>query len=92
MKNKRQPRSTATVFTWLLMLFLLIFSTPVLAQDSQIPGAAIWISILPPLLAILLALTLRQVSPALFAGVWLGAGLLYLILNLLGKSARVPSN
>lgn len=35
-----------------------------------IPGV---LSILPPLLAILLALTLRQVIVSLFAGVWLGA-------------------
>jgi Na+/H+ antiporter NhaC len=34
---------------------------------------ATWISILPPLLAIVLALYLRQVIPALFMGVWLGA-------------------
>ena len=40
---------------------------------SLVPGAATWISVLPPLLAILLALTVRQVIPALFAGVWLGA-------------------
>ena len=36
-------------------------------------GAGTWLSILPPLLAILMALLLRQVIPALFAGVWLGA-------------------
>ena len=35
-----------------------------------IPG---WITLLPPLLAILLALVFRQVVPALFAGVWVGA-------------------
>ena len=35
-----------------------------------LPG---WVSLLPPLLAILLALLLRQVLLALFAGVWLGA-------------------
>jgi Na+/H+ antiporter NhaC len=38
--------------------------------------AATWVSILPPLTAILLALWLRQVIPALFAGVWLGAWIL----------------
>ena len=32
-----------------------------------------WLSVLPPLVAIALALILRQVIPALFAGVWLGA-------------------
>ena len=39
---------------------------------STVPGAGTWISILPPLLAIVLALLLRQVIPALFAGLWLG--------------------
>jgi len=32
-----------------------------------------WVSILPPLVAILVALTLRNVIPALLIGVWLGA-------------------
>lgn len=32
-----------------------------------------WITLLPPLLAIVLALVLRQVIPALFAGIWIGA-------------------
>ncbi len=36
----------------------------------SLPG---WISILPPLLAILLALLFKRVVPALFLGVWVGA-------------------
>jgi len=32
-----------------------------------------WISVLPPLVAIALALILRQVIPALFVGIWIGA-------------------
>ena len=39
-------------------------------QTRSIPG---FLSILPPLLAIVLALLLRQVIVSLFAGVWLGA-------------------
>lgn len=35
-----------------------------------IPG---WISLLPPLLAIVVALVFRQVIPALFLGIWVGA-------------------
>jgi len=35
-----------------------------------IPG---WLTLLPPLLAILLALLFRQVVPALLAGIWIGA-------------------
>jgi Na+/H+ antiporter NhaC len=37
-----------------------------------VPG---WLSLLPPVLAILLALLFRQVVPALVAGVWLGASI-----------------
>jgi Na+/H+ antiporter NhaC len=36
-------------------------------------SAGTWISIMPPVVAIVLALLLRQVIPALFAGIWLGA-------------------
>jgi Na+/H+ antiporter NhaC len=38
-----------------------------------LPG---WVSVLPPLLAIVIALVLRNVIPALLIGVWLGATLL----------------
>lgn len=38
-----------------------------------IPG---WLSILPPLIAILLALVFRSVIPALFFGIWIGAATL----------------
>ena len=39
-------------------------------EPTLIPG---WFSVLPPILAILLALIFREVLSALFAGVWLGA-------------------
>ena len=39
-------------------------------DPTLIPG---WFSVLPPVLAILLALIFREVITALFAGVWLGA-------------------
>ena len=42
--------------------------TPV--APRYLPG---WVSLLPPLLAIVLALAFREVVVALFAGVWLGA-------------------
>jgi Na+/H+ antiporter NhaC len=44
------------------------------ASSRAIPGV---LSILPPLLAIALALIIRQVVIALFAGIWLGAVLLF---------------
>ena len=40
------------------------------ATTRAVPG---WVSILPPLLAILIALITRNVIPALFLGVWFGA-------------------
>jgi Na+/H+ antiporter NhaC len=40
------------------------------AQTRSIPGI---LSILPPLVAVLLALTIRQVVLALFSGIWVGA-------------------
>jgi Na+/H+ antiporter NhaC len=40
------------------------------ADLRVLPG---WVSIMPPLVAILIALTLRNVIPALLIGVWLGA-------------------
>lgn len=39
-------------------------------MENTIPG---WFSVLPPLVAIVTALTLRTVIPALFLGIWLGA-------------------
>jgi len=36
-----------------------------------------WLSILPPILAILLALLTRQVLVALFAGIWFGASIIF---------------
>ena len=51
----------------------MLFSNPLLAQEATETTAVSWVSILPPLLAIVLALTLRQVIPALFMGVWFGA-------------------
>ncbi len=40
------------------------------AEARTIPG---WLSILPPLLAIAIALAFKRVIPALFLGVWVGA-------------------
>jgi Na+/H+ antiporter NhaC len=57
----------------LLLTALASFSGPLLADDTSVAWAGTWISILPPLSAIALALLLRQVIPALFAGVVLGA-------------------
>ncbi len=45
-------------------------SNTVTSSLRVLPG---WVSITPPLVAILIALTLRNVIPALLIGVWLGA-------------------
>jgi len=45
----------------------------VTVQTSDIPVIPAWISILPPLLAIGMALLTRSVLPALMLGLWLGA-------------------
>jgi Na+/H+ antiporter NhaC len=36
----------------------------------------LWLSILPPLIAIMVALLIREVYSALFCGIWLGAGII----------------
>ncbi len=43
-------------------------------STDSIPG---WFSVLPPLLAIAIALVFRQVIPALFAGIYVGAAMTY---------------
>lgn len=68
--NKKQP---AKPVQSLFVLLLLCFSLPAFAAEEVPAAAGTWISLAPPLFAILLALLLRQVIPALFAGVWLGA-------------------
>ena len=35
-----------------------------------------WYSVLPPIIAIILAIKTKQVIPSLFAGIWIGATLL----------------
>ena len=47
---------------------------PVVFVVRSIPG---WMTLLPPLVAILLALLFRHVVPALLAGVWIGAWIFF---------------
>jgi len=54
--------------------FKLVSHSRVIYEFRVIPG---WLSIVPPLLAILLALLLRQVLVALFAGIWIGATIIF---------------
>ena len=54
-----------------VQLSLMVNNT--LASDGSVPVIPGWVSILPPLLAIGMALLLRSVLPALMLGLWLGA-------------------
>ena len=42
-------------------------------QSLDVPVIPSWVSILPPLVAIGMALLIRSVLPALMLGLWLGA-------------------
>jgi Na+/H+ antiporter NhaC len=48
-------------------------NTLIFKSESVLKKIPLWISILPPLIAILLALVFREVHIALFAGIWFGA-------------------
>ena len=56
----------------LLILSLLLIPVLASAAETEVINTG-WISILPPLLAIFLALWFKRVIPALFAGIWIGA-------------------
>lgn len=65
-------------FRRLLFAFLIVLLplAPALAETQASAAPVSWISILPPVIAIGLALLLRQVLISLLAGVWLGAAFL----------------
>lgn len=56
----------------LLALSLCLMTAPAIAQEQSQADFG-WLSLVPPVLTIALALVLRQVIPALFIGVWVGA-------------------
>jgi len=55
------------------VIYLLFFSTIASAAESEPQAAGSWVSILPPLLTIAVALAFKRVVPALFLGIWMGA-------------------
>ncbi len=57
----------------LYVIYLLFFSTIANATESAPQAAGSWVSILPPLLTIAVALAFKRVVPALFLGIWMGA-------------------
>ncbi len=61
---------------WFFSLLLALFPTLVFAADAaSSPPTHGWTSVLPPIIAVGLALYTRQVLPALFASVWVAATL-----------------
>ena len=55
------------------VLYLLVFSSLANAAETTPLAAGSWIAIVPPLLTIAVALTIKRVIPALFLGIWVGA-------------------
>jgi len=55
------------------VIYLLAFTTISQAADAEPQAAGSWVAILPPLLTIGVALTIKRVVPALFLGIWMGA-------------------
>jgi len=55
------------------VLYLLVFSTATMAAETAPATAGTWVSVLPPVLTIGVALAFKRVVPALFLGIWMGA-------------------
>ncbi len=47
------------------------------SESTPVNPIPLWLSILPPILAILIALIIREVYSALFAGIWIGTSIIY---------------
>jgi Na+/H+ antiporter NhaC len=58
------------------VFFLLVFSASAWADDITPQFYGQWPAVLPPLIAIIFALTFKRVIPALFLALWVGAWLL----------------
>ncbi|HJN05825.1 MAG TPA: Na+/H+ antiporter NhaC family protein, partial [Bacteroidales bacterium] len=46
-------------------------------QSEPVNPIPLWMSVLPPLIAILIALIIREVYTALFVGIWVGTAIIY---------------
>ena len=57
----------------LYVVYLLLFSITATAAETEPQAAGSWISVLPPVLTIAVALAFKRVVPALFLGIWMGA-------------------
>lgn len=66
------PRFIQRFFS-VIVLLAICTGHAIAADEPPPPGFATWISILPPIVAIGLALITRSVIPSIFLGVWVGA-------------------
>lgn len=55
-----------------IILLSLVSTSPSFASEAAPGAAGTWLAILPPLTAIVIALAMRKVIPALFLGIWFG--------------------
>jgi len=62
--------------TLMILALILLFAMPVFAEGEEAAPNFGWLSILPPLVAIVLAFATKQVLLSLFLGVFLGATML----------------
>lgn len=84
-KQQSRARRVKTVCVWILLALTVTVAyalqdqqpEPPLLEAPASPASYGWLSLLPPLISILLALVFRQIVPALLAGVWAGAWILH---------------
>lgn len=74
-KEFNEMKKQRRTFLVLLLLFTLFLSIPVFAEGNEKADFG-WISILPPLVAIVLAFVTEQVLLSLFIGIFLGSTML----------------
>ncbi|KAA9133188.1 Na+/H+ antiporter NhaC family protein [Marinihelvus fidelis] len=70
-------KTLKSIPTLLIFLLLTVAASPVAAATDDPALYGRWLSITPPLLAIVFALVFKRVIPALFLGLWLGAWLVH---------------
>lgn len=61
----------------IISVLILILPCPAFAAAGMVEEHYGWISLLPPIIAIAIALVFRQVIPSLIFGIWIGAWSLY---------------
>jgi len=72
---KKFGRPVIAIIILFLISGFLLLNASVVADADEMVVFGTWLSLLPPLAAIGMALVFRQVLPALFAGIWMGTWL-----------------